>query len=317
MQFFRLATTTDIFQPYGEIDTQDSNRPLYYQSISFMPNHSHFSPEELRLNDYEHGRGQVVRRHAFPATNGLALAVVPPPLTLFNASIASIITCRTRAKDVVPLGAKLVTFRVGTEPSQQEDFAVHENMITPRSEFVRLALTNDWKEAQERIIPLPDDTPETFELYQQWLYTTRIPSDHLGSDPQKDSKEYKLLVRAFILGEKFMDSHFKDAVVDSIIHKLRQTSFFDPRLTNLVYDNTPAQSPLRRLWQDVYVWSGNPGWLDENTLGEFVHAEFALDLSRYQMKLNRGQGPSSAPYVGVTCVYHEHADGVCYRFSGR
>lgn len=244
-------------------------------------------------------------------TNGLAFAKVPPP-TL--PSLSSTTSSRVSAKSAIRLGAKTLTFRVGTDTPR--DFVVHESLIVHRSDFVNLALSNDWKEARERLIPLPDDLPETFELYQQWLYSKVIASNHFG-DAQLDGKEYAVLVQAYCLGEKLVDSHFKDAVIDAIIEKLRTTSVFDPRLTSSVYDNTPPESPLRRLWQHVYVWSGNPDWLDESTLGDFVNAEFALDLSRYHMAINRGQGPASAPFVDSTCVYHEHVGGACYRGVNR
>ncbi|KAK3713751.1 hypothetical protein LTR37_008237 [Vermiconidia calcicola] len=303
--------STHTFVPYQDEQLAGQIGPSTFFSITCMPQHAQFSFEELRLNDYQHGRGVLTRtetNNSFaPEGNGLAFARVPPvpPLGLTWNGV-----CRTSAKDVIRLGADIITFSVGEETPQK--FVIHENIIRPRSEFVRLALSKDWKEARERKFDLPNDWPDAFELYQHWLYANNIPSDSFG-DTTKDAEEYELLVHSYILGEKMMDPHFKDAIIDSIIHKLCRSSFFDPRLTNIVYENTPVNSPLRRLWQDIYVWSGNPDWLDKSTLGDFIHAEFTLDLSRYQMNLNRGVGPTSAPYVGSLCTYHEHANGDCHR----
>lgn len=287
-----------------------------YQTITSMQQHSNFSLEELRLNDYLHDRGVLKRPTSNSFTsevNGLAFASIPEDWHWLQQNVITC-TCRTSTKAALDLRANFVTFRVGRDDPQ--DFAVHENVVTARSDFVRTALRGDWKEARERVIPLPDDDPASFGLYASYLYFHRIPSDTFGT-AEKDV-EYQLLVRAYILGERFMDTHFQDAVIDSIIQKLRLTKLFDIRLTNVVYDNTPPDSPLRRLWQDVYVWSGNPNWLDENNVGDFVHAEFALDLSKYQMILARGQVPQFAPYMGGawTCGYHEHAGGVCYKSLG-
>jgi hypothetical protein len=211
----------------------------------------------------------------------------------------------------------MVVFHVGKD--DPKEFAIHESLIAPASEFVRLALNKDWKEASTRTIPLPDDSPKVFELLQNWLYTKHIPSMH-PTDGAKDSAEYSVLVHAYILGDKFGIGDFKDAILDSIILKLRFTGRFDPRLAGIVYDNTMDRSPLRRLWQDIYVWAGNPSWLDEGQLGEFIHAEFTLDLSRYQMQMMRGQGPAGPPYEDAHlggCGYHEHGMEECYRVKLR
>ena len=309
--------STGNFQAHEELgdpNIDEGGRHIRYQSISSMQQHKDYSFEELRLNDIMRGRGIVERpatdKHIFgPNANGLAFARVPGygwPSQTSNTS------CRTLAANTVQLGSAIVTFKVGKEHPDARDFVVHENVVSQRSEFVRLSLSKDWKEAHERVIRLPDDLPETFELYQQWLYTNKIPSDHFGKG-QQDCQEYKVLVRAYLLGERFMDSHFKDAIIDCIIHKLRKSSFFDPRLTTLIYENTLPHSPLRRLWQDIYFWAGNPDWFDEKTLGDFIHAEFSIDFNRYQMRMNMGSGTIGPPYVSWPCSYHEHAGEVCYR----
>ena len=302
--------STANFQP---LQVNEMGTSVDFYSITASLLHQSYSFEELRLNDYTHNRGIINLPSAdiTAFTNGLALAVVRQPLNAFSRPLFA---RRAFAASALQFGSKIVLFRVGKETPQE--FAIHENLIAPVSEFVRLALGKDWKEAKERTIPLPDDEPEVFELLQNWLYTKKIPSMHL-SDGAKDAGEYKTLVHAYILGDKFGIVDFKDAIIDSIILKLRFTGRFDPRLGNFVYDNTMERSPLRRLWQDIYVWAGNPGWLDEAQLGDFIHAEFTLDLSRYQMKMIRGEGPASPPYedgsLGPGCLYHEHFKSECYR----
>lgn len=59
---------------------------------------------------------------------------------------------------------------------------------------------------------------------------------------------------------------------------------FDPRLTDVIYENTPTDSPLRRLWLDIYLHAGDPSWLDEKAIGDFVNADFLLELSKAQMR---------------------------------
>lgn len=117
---------------------------------------------------------------------------------------------------------------------------------------MRLALRGEWKEARERTIPFPEDDPEVFSVYQQWLYGGRIHTYSSNNALFKPDDEYKTLVQAYILGEKIMDQDFEDSIADAIVEKLRSLRRFDASLTDLVFDNTPSGLPLRRLWMDVY-----------------------------------------------------------------
>lgn len=303
---------TNNYQPW-QVDENGVFGPSVYQSITAAPPFSKHSFEELRLNDYSQSRGVVVHPSAniTAFTHALAPAIIRQRLNAFSKPPFS---RRIPASCGRRLGSEVILFKVGKEGDYQE-FTIHENVISPLSEFVRLALTKDWKEAQQRAIPLPDDEAEVFELLQEWLYTRNIPSLHLNNGA-KDSAEYKQLVHAYILGDKFGIIDFKDAIIDSIILKLRFTGRFDPRLANFVYDNTVEQSPLRRLWQDIYVFAGNMSWLDEGRLGEFIHAEFTLHLSQYYMRMKEGQGPLNPPYEDHNlggCIYHDHGRSPCYR----
>ena len=58
---------------------------------------------------------------------------------------------------------------VGEPDASMQEFFVHQSLISARSEFFAKALRGDWKEAQEREVPLPDDEAETFRLYLQFL----------------------------------------------------------------------------------------------------------------------------------------------------
>lgn len=208
------------------------------------------------------------------------------------------------------LHSDVIVFLVGAHEPKR--FIVHERLVNPRSEFVRLALRGDWKEAQERTIKLPEDDPEVFSVYQQWLYDGLI---HTGSDtlfPQNDD-EYEALVKAYILGEKLMDPEFKDSITDAIKDKFRCLSRFDTGLTTLVFNETPSGSPLRRLWVDIYYHFGSPGWLDEHPEGPPVDAGFMVEFSRYQMQVRAGVGSFGRLAMFSSCTYHEHGIRMCHR----
>ena len=215
------------------------------------------------------------------------------------------------------MGGDVVVFLVGTDTPKR--FAIHEGVIAPRSEFVRLALRGEWKEAQERTIPLPEDDPDVFSVYQQWLYGNLICTRYNNTVSQTDD-EYESLVKAYILGEKIMDQDFKDSIADAIVEKARCVHRFDTSLTSLVFDNTPPASPLRRLWLDIYFHFGSFEWLEVDLVGGAINAEFMAEFSRYQMKSRTGCDPNGAArpdVVFLSCTYHEHGTRPCHRLKSR
>ena len=204
----------------------------------------------------------------------------------------------------------MVIFLVGTDAPKR--FAIHEGMIEPRSEFVRLALRGEWKEAQERTIPLPEDDPKVFSVYQQWLYGGLIHTRYDNTRSKTDD-EYEILVKAYILGEKIMDQDFKDSIANAIVEKLRLLRRFDTGLTSLVFDNTPSASPLRLLWLDAYYCFGSPEWLDAESVGSPINTEFMVELSRHQMQHRTATLTFGSYAMFQSCTYHEHGTRPCHR----
>lgn len=208
------------------------------------------------------------------------------------------------------LGGDVVVFLVGTDTPKR--FAIHEGLVRPRSEFVRLALRGEWKEARERTIPLPEDDPEIFAVYQRWIYGGLICTRYNNALSKTDD-EYKTLVKAYILGEKIMDQDFKDSIADAIVEKLRSLRRFDAGLTGLVFENTPSASPLRSLWMDAYYHFGSSEWLDASLVGSPINAEFMVEFSRYQMQFRTGFGTFGPYAMFLSCTYHEHGMRPCHR----
>ena len=102
------------------------------------------------------------------------------------------------------------------------------------------------------------------KLYQKWLYTGCIFSGLPFSMAQESAKEHEQLVKCYIHGEKHLDSTFKNAVVEAVISLLISKHVFDPALTSLIYQSTLQTSPLRKLWQDIYIFCGSSSLLDDS-----------------------------------------------------
>jgi hypothetical protein len=131
------------------------------------------------------------------------------------------------------------------------DFVIHEALLTSRSRFFKKAMAGDWKEAEEKLVKLPEDDPAIFALYEQLVYTGRIPAfdgqpepieeeksdgdfddddsnydddndgdDDNDSDGDGDNDEYESLAELYVLAEKLQDLGAKNTTVKAIIAKI-------------------------------------------------------------------------------------------------
>ena len=225
-------TTVQIFNP-----GQDPNQGDIHHSITSRLELRSLSFEELRVTHYAATDG-IQRRYAKSAST---TQNVPVALSVERPENGS-----RRYRGPV------ITFKVGNENS--ELFMIHESLVTGSSEFARLALQREWKEAADRIIPLPEDEPDIFEIYQAWLYDRSIYTEYwLGSEESAD--EAVRLLKAWGLGDKLLDTQFKDAIMDALIGRMNDIASYCAsgtlsgyrRLIAVVYNKTPDDSAPRRL----------------------------------------------------------------------
>lgn len=143
--------------------------------------------------------------------------------------------------------------KVGADVGTVEEFSVHEVVLKETSGFFKAAVKNEWKEGSQRVIDMPEDTPEVVSAYVDWLYSDKmLPS---AGEPPKDVKthvrESNYLAKLYVFGEKIQDDSFCDAVITAFTkhldHKIigsRHTVGVDAVETMMA--GTPQGSPGRR-----------------------------------------------------------------------
>lgn len=181
-------------------------------------------------------------------------------------------------------------------------------------------MRREWKESEERIGPLPEHDPNTFKLYLGWVYQKRIIVSAVGLDDVIENGELRRLCsRAYLLGEYHQDGDFKDAVIDALIGVMKTTRF--PYYTfgiNVIYNSTPKDSPLRRLFVDqlIYTNANNfQGRLDALQAAiPPTEVLYEIILAMSKMKEKDIAAVSKAPFSNTTCHYHVHgAENPCYK----
>lgn len=169
------------------------------------------------------------------------------------------------------------------------------------------------RNAKERVIRLPDDEVKIFTIYHMWLYFgyifTRSEDEEKSALSTSSTAEWDLLFDSYIFGEKIQDSNFKDALMDAVINKMNTIKHF-PHSVQQVYQNTPQNSPARRLLVDVCLYYDNELFV-QMAAG---NAEYLQDVALASMNAKKTERDFTCPVEG-SCEYHEHAEGEenCYK----
>ena len=199
-------------------------------------------------------------------------------------------------------------------------FYVHERCFRGRSELLDAAIKKASIDnaRHQRIVTLPNDDPEAFNGYLHWLYSGKFV-------PQLPEVEYRYvyLFKLHSFAEKYKDRAFQDEVVDQIVYESRSSRLYPHRnFVNTVYQETPPESPARRLLVNMTIVYGWVGWFTgpptdhpiaylQDVIKAFMQSarDNSLDIVKAELE------------AGVPSSYHhlaaDKSDGKTEQKSGR
>jgi hypothetical protein len=132
--------------------------------------------------------------------------MAPPEFLTERVSCSYLLFNVSKANGSRAIGNKLITIYVG--PKRRE-FVVHKNLICQTSDFFSKAFTGGFQEAQENSMHLPEDDPNAFSLFIDWIYRSKIPARY--------SKKHKAtLYNLYIFAEKVCLEDLGNAAMDEI-----------------------------------------------------------------------------------------------------
>ncbi|KAE9974747.1 hypothetical protein Vi05172_g6607 [Venturia inaequalis] len=240
--------------------------------------------------------------------------------------------------------SKLITVEVGgTEPEVSSQtvnidygvtrtFSVYEDLFRAQSPFFEAALGRDFIEAKDRVVKLPEHTPEAFDVYLRWTYSYRIfiPGMIGCTDSGNDMKTvncteternvFSIICRAYILGDVLQDSQFKDALMDALIEQTKECASWPTEEVKYVYGNTMSDAPIRCLLVSMAgtgcvgrSWLGQRGgdFYDEADR-KYSTIDFLCDVMRIADERLRGV-VNNLRWREETCRFHEHGPRECYK----
>lgn len=175
---------------------------------------------------------------------------------------------------------------------KRTDFHVHESLLRSRSKFFDAALNKCWQEGKAGRLELPEDEPEIFEIYQNFLYTRTLPIKEANRElklrDDENHPEYFALALFYVFGEKVQDVNFKNAAIIGILKRMqepvRNNQCWYPvtKVVDIIYTGTMPGSPARKLMVDVHVNRGAAHWITANP--EENNKEFLVDLARLTLE---------------------------------
>lgn len=130
-------------------------------------------------------------------------------------------------------------------PDREKSWTIHKRLLTTYSRFFHDALRSISRGAHDNIVTLPEDDPDTFTLFIQWLYSglfTGLP----------DEIRIKF-AKAWILGNKLGAPAFRNNVLDTLLVEPGEGCVV-PSTVRYVYAHTDDGSALRRFFADEVLW---------------------------------------------------------------
>ncbi|CAN9306467.1 unnamed protein product [Alternaria sp. RS040] len=191
-------------------------------------------------------------------------------------------------------------------------FTVHLDLLIHHSPFFRAALTGSFKEADEKLVTLPDTASNTFELFVHWLYYQRLPIETDSSellalyrDAEDDEVLYENLVSLYIFCDKYYVPGLKRECLDTLFYQITENPYLSEfNIIRRTFNNLETnRDPLCRLLVDYYCyWASEDCWTLKE-VQDLPSTFVAKAMARYT---NFKSGGCDA-YSLELCDYHGHA----------
>lgn len=176
-----------------------------------------------------------------------------------------------------------ITLLVG---DKRQRFVVHRELLCAKSKFFSDTCSASWNPGAECLAELPTATPEEFQLYTEWIYSSGICVDTLADTPMK---RQVVLMEMYIIGGFFDDRELRNAAMECLIINLSQCNGLPTaKCVAKIYETTPASSPLRRFLMKWFTCRASRADLKKNISdfpSEFV-GELAMGLMERVVALN-------------------------------
>lgn len=192
-------------------------------------------------------------------------------------------------------GTNMVQVKVGPGKTL---FKLHKKILCNVAPYFEATFEGGFIEATEQVLELPDEDAAMFEHFELWVYTGHV----LANGKSVADISWESLVGLYIFGEVRGIPDLQNAAIDILINKQSSQNQISTAILPRVYDGTPEDSSLRKLFVDWMACLAHmtpndrntptpPGapfqWFKEDTRMYFPK-DFLFDLAFAQYQLRKG-----------------------------
>lgn len=170
----------------------------------------------------------------------------------------------------------MITIDVGADHAK---YSVYAELISYYSGYFKGTLNGSWKEAEDRVIELPDIEPRVFDIFIDWLYTKKLPwktRDWVAPSPENDSGSHghgqqaeRLMMKVYVFADRFLVPELGVAMFRyfaNFCNNGGNPPYYDAIL--YAFDNLPSTSPMLTLLVKLHCayWNENSDTEDNGEL---------------------------------------------------
>lgn len=172
--------------------------------------------------------------------------------------------------------------------NKAKEFFIHRSLLTRNSRFFTAALDGQFKEGNTQVVNFPEESPDTFAFFAQWLYTHDLKHEALdvteqssvqGNEGSRKATKpaYFKLLHLYALADRLGVEAIRNEIVNKVMSLAEETnSVPTPTDTWVLYENIRDGAPIRKLVVDLFACMHTNTLLD--THEDDWHERFLRDL---------------------------------------
>ncbi|KAF2167900.1 hypothetical protein M409DRAFT_22047 [Zasmidium cellare ATCC 36951] len=175
------------------------------------------------------------------------------------------------------------------EANPTTDYASASLATSSPSKILQSRPREKVEEGQTREIELPTDHDDVVAAYIEYLYAKSLTVDRTI----EGRTDFHLLARLYCFGEKVLDDAFCNAVMANMVagmdsrDVMGEFSYPTVEAIRIVYEGTPAGSPMRRFVIEMYAQRMSKDWASV----EGAPVEFMVELVGEMCRVRSAPGP--------------------------
>ncbi|KAF2112048.1 hypothetical protein BDV96DRAFT_649411 [Lophiotrema nucula] len=201
----------------------------------------------------------------------------------------------------------MITVIVGKAGHEQKFYA-HKGLLIHYSSYFRAALKEEWEEGAAKTVKLPEDYPDVFRVFFQWLMTGRLY--FALTEEGEISLSFGLICETFVFGDARGIPELQDAAINLLCQRIAQVWSSPWDCLHYVYANTLPGSALRRILVDDSIANSTLIFVKEDP--KDVPSDFLRDVlvGAHENKCSPGHLLDHTTWLktfkGRLCQYHQH-----------